>query len=173
MSEVKSLWGSISIPDPSADADYVNLMQKQADLLEPQTQGLLLGKVYNGRNFHGVFSSDFIITAPRLNDYSYTLFKTIVGFYRYPVLIYERGQYSGESWSNVGVPFPNAFCFHAPPAASRSLEITPEDTKFVLAPTYTIENFEQFESSLERILQSDTTKVVIKTLLEKSQNVFS
>ncbi|MCL2623722.1 MAG: hypothetical protein FWD31_08665 [Planctomycetaceae bacterium] len=171
MSEVKSLWGSIPIPvlTTEVDADYVNLMLEQVNLLKSQTQGLLLGDVSRTWCYGELSSLSFNITAPMLRNYRYSLFIAMVGLYKYPVFMYERGQFDGETWSIAGTPYMKS----PKHIETKTLEISPNEFRYLLSPTYFIENFEQFEAALAKILQSDSTKDVIKTLLEKSQLVFT
>ena len=168
MSEVKNLWGNINVPSASVPG-YVNLMQEQADLLESQTQGLLLGELFQS-NKYGVSSYRFDIVAPKLNDYRYTLFLVVAGFYSYPVFLYDRGQYDGPTWENVEMPYDRQM---KKDTKRVPLNVNPTQRKLLLPPTYYIEEDSQFESSLAKILQSNSTKEVIRILLEKSQSVFT
>ena len=56
---------------------------------------------------------------------------------------------------------------------TETLAVTPSKTMYFLSPTYRADNFEQFELSLAKILQSDFTRKVIESLLVKSQAVFT
>lgn len=167
MSDVKNLWGNFNMP-PASVPEYLNLMREQADMLESQTEGLLLGELLQSKS-GGCISYHFNIIAPKLKSYRYTLFRVIAGFYTYPVLVYDRAECDDENWSSAGVEY-----FRRPKNVEfTTLNISPSQKVFLVTPTYSIENSEQFEQSLAKILQSDNTKEVIESLLIKSQSVFS
>ena len=158
MSEVKSLWGNINV-HPASDLDYIKLMREQADLLESQTDGLLLGKLSQSSN-QGVYRYGFTIIAPKLKNYSYTLFSLLVGFYPYPVFWYDPI----SDWDNVD---------YLDRGPDTPLFISPTEFTNVMEPTHRIQEFEQFKEIFARFLQSDRTTEVIETLLAKSQSVLS
>ncbi len=72
MGETQSFWPQLNADPPGETPE--DLLRQQADLLADQTQGLLRGAVEIGS--HGEWITlDLFVVAPRLNDYSYRLFK--------------------------------------------------------------------------------------------------
>ena len=159
MSDTKNLWGDL-IMSPASIPEYTRLMREQADLLKTQTQGILLGELFQSSD-NGIYSYRFNICAPKLKSYRYELFQAMVGFYPYPVFLYENSVCIPD-WNNGDLSDHHL---------DTILAISPTENKNVMSPTYKAKTYEEFEKYLAKILQSDSTKEVIETLLVKSQSI--
>jgi hypothetical protein len=150
---------------------YKFFRTEQGDLLKTKTDGLLLGKMVQSRN-DDIYLYQFVIVAPKLDNYRYVLFKAIAGIYAYPVFIYDREQCNEAIWSLFACDIERYYeQFDCP--ETDVLDLASGKTIRLFAPTYRVEDIKQFEQSFAKILNSNFTKKVIEALLQKSQSVFS
>lgn len=81
MSEIENLWGTLPAPDDS-ESPY-KILRAQADILEEQTSGMLLGKVTQGKADTYVWA-ELSIRVPQLNNYEVSLARVVHGPMMYP-----------------------------------------------------------------------------------------
>lgn len=84
MSAVTNLWGEL--PAVEAIRLPVVILREQADKLTELTSGLLKGEVPTSKTFDGL-KHHLLITAPRLDNYSFSVLSITHGVIVYPVFV--------------------------------------------------------------------------------------
>ena len=147
----EDLWGEEIKSDPLPAAP-VSILREQAALLAEKTNNDLKGEVETSASGENRFSHSFYIVAPGLDDYRYRLF-----YINHDVLLYplQIGGLSNASIKEAAPPGNNP-----PDPTNPFMGVFPPTTMTIQA-----ENEAGFKILLKKILSSEETARIVKSLL--------
>lgn len=86
MTPSENLWGELPV-DAEARTP-AQILQEQASHLERMTRGVLEGRIRT-RRYSGVLQTEFVLVAPALDGYTYTLLVATHDVQPYPVSVHD------------------------------------------------------------------------------------